>query len=325
MARKLRLEYPGAVYHVINRGNYRSWIFEEEGAKRAFVDCLLEACTRCEWTLHAYVVMGNHYHLAVETPKGNLSAGMQWLQSTFANRFNRFRDVRGHLFQGRFKAILVEDGDALGQVCHYIHLNPVRAKFVSVEGLKGYAFSTYPGLWQPKRRPACFTAETTLLHPLQAPDTPAGWEAYERYLQWQAEEGPLGKTKAYVSLSRGWALGSRDFKKALLKDHAIAEQTRGWDAHGQREVQQIRWAEALEKARSLLRRTDCTDTRQSAPWKVALAAYLKKTTDVKNEWLAEQLQMGSGFYVSKHVGLLRKSASTPAQALLTRLEVKGKA
>ena len=87
--------------------------------------------------------------------------------------------------------------------------------------------------------------------------------------------------------------GSRDFKKALLKDHAIAEQTRAWDAHGQREVQQIRWAEALEKARSLLHRSDCTDSRKSAPWRVALAAYLKKTTDVKNEWLAEQLQMGA--------------------------------
>jgi len=127
MARKLRLEFPGACYHVINRGNYRAWVFREEKTKAAFEACLFEACARCQWRLHAFVIMGNHYHLAMETPLGNLVAGMQWLQATFANRFDRLREEHGHLFQGRFKALLVEPGGALGQVCHYIHLNPVRA------------------------------------------------------------------------------------------------------------------------------------------------------------------------------------------------------
>jgi len=110
MARKLRLEFPGAIYHVINRGNYRGFVFRTEGAKRAFVDCLFAACVRSEWRLHAFVVTGNHYHLALETPRGNLVAGMQWLQSTFANRFNKLRGEHGHLFQGRYKSLLVEEG-----------------------------------------------------------------------------------------------------------------------------------------------------------------------------------------------------------------------
>jgi len=127
MARKLRLEFPGAIYHVINRGNYRSWIFAEESTKAAFERCLFQTCERSNWLLRAFVVMGNHFHLAVETPQGNLVAGMQWLQATFANRFNRYRDERGHLFQSHYKSLVVEAGDALGQVCHYFHLNPVRA------------------------------------------------------------------------------------------------------------------------------------------------------------------------------------------------------
>ena len=114
MARKLRLEYPGAIYHVINRGNYRAYVFKSVGARQAFEDCLFAACARSGWLLHAFVIMGNHYHLAVETPQGNLVAGMQWLQSTFANRFNQLRGERGHLFQGRYKSLLVEESAALG-------------------------------------------------------------------------------------------------------------------------------------------------------------------------------------------------------------------
>ena len=95
MARKLRLEFPGAHYHVINRGNYRGWIFRDERTKVAFTKCLFEACGRSGWVLHAYVVMGNHFHLALETPEGNLVRGMQWLEATFANRFNRHRAEHG--------------------------------------------------------------------------------------------------------------------------------------------------------------------------------------------------------------------------------------
>jgi REP element-mobilizing transposase RayT len=128
MARKVRIEYAGACYHVINRGNYRSWIFDSEGARKSFLKCLREASEAMGWRLRAWVLMGNHYHLCIQTPEGNLVQGMRWLQSTFANRFNRFRKESGHVFQGRYKAILLDE-DAAGAVCHYIHLNPVRVGF----------------------------------------------------------------------------------------------------------------------------------------------------------------------------------------------------
>ena len=88
MARKLRIEYEGALYHVINRGNYRADIFASDGAREAFEECLWEACEKTGWRVHAYVIMRNHYHVALETPNGDLVAGMKWLQATFANRFN---------------------------------------------------------------------------------------------------------------------------------------------------------------------------------------------------------------------------------------------
>jgi len=126
MPRPLRFEYEGALYHVLNPGNYRSWIFEDDGAKASFEKALFEACERSGWILHAYCVMGNHYHLALETPQPNLSEGIRWLQGAYATRCNRYRKESGHLFQGRFKSIVVEDGERLAWLCHYIHLNPAR-------------------------------------------------------------------------------------------------------------------------------------------------------------------------------------------------------
>jgi putative transposase len=89
MGRKKRIEYPGAVYHLISRGNYRKELFLTDGSGERFESTILEAAERCGWKLHAYVIMSNHYHLAVETPQPNLVWGMKWLQSTFATRFNR--------------------------------------------------------------------------------------------------------------------------------------------------------------------------------------------------------------------------------------------
>ncbi len=116
MARKLRIQYEGAIYHVINRGNYRRDVFGTVGAAQAFETVVFEACKMHGWRLHAHGVMSNHYHLAVATPRANLVEGMHWLQSTFATRFNRLRQVRGHLFQGRYQALLVEDAAALARV-----------------------------------------------------------------------------------------------------------------------------------------------------------------------------------------------------------------
>ena len=144
MARKLRLEFAGACYHVINRGNYRRELFGDDGTRDAFQRCLFEACERFEWRLHAFVIMRNHFHLAAQTPEPNLSEGMKWLQGTWAARFNRFRRENGRPFQGRYKALHVEPGHTLAQVAHYIHLNPVRAGIIAADQFEDYRWSSLP-------------------------------------------------------------------------------------------------------------------------------------------------------------------------------------
>ncbi|PTX95462.1 transposase [Opitutus sp. ER46] len=324
MARKWRVEYPGAVYHVINRGNYRAWVFREEGARDAFEACLREAAERYGWVLHAWVVMSNHFHLALETPAGNLVAGMQWLQSVYANRFNRYRGENGQLFQGRYKALLVEKGTALGQVCDYIHLNPVRARMITVEALGNYGHGSYRFLARPKARPAYLDVADFLMQAGGLADTPAGWRCYADYMAWQAAEGPAGRNQAYVNLTRGWALGTEEFKATALREQLVPKDHHAWTAADCREERSLRWRVVLDQCLSSLGCQCAPGDSKSAAWKVAIATHLRQTMGVPNGWLAEHLEMGSAFYVSKHVGLARNADHPAAELLLQLRKVKGK-
>jgi putative transposase len=306
MARKLRLAYPGAIYHVVNRSHNHKQLFADDAIKTAFVECLWAACERCGWLLHAYVVMEDHFHAAIETPRGNLAVGMQWLQSAFANRIEHQRPTRGPLFKGRFKAMPIEPGSALGKVCHYIHLNPVRAGLLSVRHLSDYTHGSFRHLWHPDARPPYLSFSAALQEAGGLPDNSTGWQAYERYLEWQSEHGPAGANPAYRSLSRGWMIGSEAFRKSLLQRHQQASATRSWQAPDACEERKSRWSTALADLLEAVPDRQRGDHRKSAPWKVVIAAQLKATTDVSNAWLAEKLAMGSPIYVSKHVGLARR-------------------
>ena len=128
MARPLRLEFPGAVYHLTSRGNARQRIFFTDRDRELFLQTLSQVISRYSWICHAYCLMANHYHLLIETPKANLSLGMRQLNGLYTQSFNRQHRLVGHLFQGRFKAILVEKDSYLLELCRYIVLNPVRVK-----------------------------------------------------------------------------------------------------------------------------------------------------------------------------------------------------
>ncbi len=141
MARPLRLEFPGAIYHVTSRGNARADIFLDDDDRGLFLDVLAECITRFGWLCHAYCLMDNHYHLLIETPTGNLCAGMRQLNGIYTQRFNRRHGRVGHVFQGRFKAILVERDSYLLELSRYVVLNPLRAKMV--RDMAQYAWSSY--------------------------------------------------------------------------------------------------------------------------------------------------------------------------------------
>jgi len=144
MARPLRIEFAGALYHVTSRGNGREDIYLDDSDRELFMVVLGEACGLFNWTVHAWCLMGNHYHLLVETPDSNLSRGMRYLNGVYTQRFNRTHSHVGHLFQGRFKAILVEKEAHMLELARYVVLNPVRAGMV--ESAEQWSWSSYPAM-----------------------------------------------------------------------------------------------------------------------------------------------------------------------------------
>jgi REP element-mobilizing transposase RayT len=141
MSRPLRLEGPGALYHVTARGDRREPIVEDDAHQRAWVQVLGETCERFNWRVHAGCLMTNHDHVLVETPEGNLSAGMRHLNGVWSQLFNRRHGRVGHVFQGRFKAVMVEREGYLLELARYGVLNPVRAGMVN--DAAGYRWSSH--------------------------------------------------------------------------------------------------------------------------------------------------------------------------------------
>ena len=141
MARPLRLEFPGALYHLTSRGNARLPIYEDDEDRETFLATLSAAIERFNWLCHPYCLMGNHYHLMVETPDSNVSAGMRHLIGVYTQRFNRRHRRVGHVFQGRFKAIVVERQSYLLELCRNVVLNPVRVAMV--KRVERYPWSSY--------------------------------------------------------------------------------------------------------------------------------------------------------------------------------------
>lgn len=298
MARSLRVEREGGVYHIINRGNYLQDLFIDEGSHLAFEKCLFEACEKCGWKLEGFCVMTNHFHLVVRTPKGNLVYGMKWLQSTFANRYHNFRKIHGKLFQGRYKSLIVEEDAYLGALLHYVHLNPVRAGICTVEALKHYRWSSYWYLYNPRKRPCFLSLAESLIHAGNLDDTPAGRRKYQDYLAWVSTDDAVRKELAFDQMSRGWALGSKDFKRGLLKSGGLLKNG-SFDAlklEGEdlREANELIWQEFLQAGlRAAGKHGEMiVSSRKSAEWKVWIACELKRRTSAPNTWIARELNMG---------------------------------
>jgi REP element-mobilizing transposase RayT len=154
MARPLRIQFPGALYHVISRGNERKPMVRDDADRQRRLDWLRRTVETYGWRLHAFALMANHEHLFVETPQPNLSAGMQYLNGSYTSYFNRRHRRSGHLFQGRFQGHLIEEEGYFLEVSRYVHLNPVRAKIVKRPGKYPWSSqAAYPARWPGSSRP----------------------------------------------------------------------------------------------------------------------------------------------------------------------------
>jgi putative transposase len=160
MARPLRLSFPGAVYHVTSRGNARHDIVADDRDRSQWLSFLAHVVDRYGWLCHAYCLMDNHYHLVIETPKPNLSIGMRQLNGRYTQAYNRRHEQVGHVFQGRFTAILVEKDAHLLELCRYVVLNPVRAKIVSHPRL--WVWSSYRATVGETKAPGWLTTDWIL-------------------------------------------------------------------------------------------------------------------------------------------------------------------
>lgn len=307
MGRVHRIETSDGLYHVINRGNYRSQIFETDGAKKAFEKVLWEACERFRWDLLAYVLMSNHFHLCLGTPSGKLSAGMQWLQGTFAKRFNRFRGETGHLFQGRFKSLIVEPGRHLLELVDYIHLNPSRAGLCQPERLGHYRWSSLYHFPKRKRRPG-FLCNSWMDYEGTLVDDTMGWRRYLGMLCLKGLEDPKDGEETERRLCRGWCISSRSFKKALAMEILEKKETIRLEHDELDDYNQTCWEVALEACLKRLGYTeaDASVARYSEPWKLAIASRLKRETSVTNAWLTRRLSMGVPNSVSNLSGVYRR-------------------
>lgn len=306
MPRKPRIEYAGAIYHVLNRGNYQTDIFSVSDSAEVFERTLFECCDRFGWQLYAYVIISNHYHLAIQTVEANLCVGMQWLQSTFGNRFNRIVNKRGHVFQGCYKALLVEDNGYLLQVVNYIHLNPVRAGLVTLDTLREYSLCSFDKYFT-KKRPDCLCNDIWLDLAGHLKPTTAGMRCYHKYLGLSIETDPMKMKSLHRELCRGWYIGTKSGKKAVMKDVSSGflgeDSDAGWERFGTEgaEVLLSEGLTCLDKSESDLR-----SDRKGASWKVVLGTWIKSRCGVNNQWISDHLHMGSIYNISRMISIEQK-------------------
>lgn len=310
MPRALRIEYEGAIYHIVNRGDRREPIFRDDEDRKRFLETLFEACAKTDWQIHALCLMSNHFHLVIETPKPNLVAGMKWFLGTFTARFNRRHQLSGHLFSGRYKAIIVDSTSPgyFRTVCEYVHLNPVRAKLLAPDQpLRDYAWSSLPEyLKPPTRRWQWLRVDRLLGETGLSKDSKAGRREFERQLE--ARRRREGGGEEWAAIRRGWFFGAEELKQELL---AQAAERVGAQHYGA-ERQEIGESKAERLVREELKKLfwteqDLTQRRKGDPGKVRIARRLRQETTMTLAWIAQRLRMGAWTHVSN---LLRAEQSS---------------
>ena len=338
MPRQVRIQFAGALYHVMARGDRREAIFRDDDDRRMFLSVLGEACGRTGWRCHAYVLMGNHYHLVIETPEPNLVAGMAWLQNTYTRRHNVKHRLWGHVFGGRYKAVLVdgEAGNYLATLIDYVHLNPARAGLADVKnGLEAFPWSSLSYYLKSPARRKAWEVATRGLDAWGRGDDVKGRRSYLEHLEQRVkQEGEAaGRTlpegqSLQSTLRRGWVFGSEAFKDKLL---ALAEGAlkkgagrKNYQAAAEVKEHGEARAEALVQAglgvcglsEEALLALPRGDRR-----KALIALVVKAETTVPLDWIAKRLDMGARSTVSREIGVMAKVLSKEAKLKKLRHEI----
>lgn len=250
MARPLRVEFAGAVYHVMARGNERRRIFYADEDRLLFLKTLDEAAARFEFLVHGWVLMPNHYHVIIQTLRPNLSQAWGWLQTTFTIRFNRAYRRCGHLFQGRFKTQVVDADEYAAWLVEYIHLNPIRGRergkpviLGTWQQLESYPWSSHQAYLGKKSLLQAQRVEW--LRYWDHRSRKAGQKAYQSTLKELVDQG--GEPRGWKALGEGWLLADSKLeeKVKLLLDGKSGQEEQRWKVHKAKEAMQPKMATLL--------------------------------------------------------------------------------
>jgi REP element-mobilizing transposase RayT len=296
------------------RGNQSRDIFQSQNDADLFIRCLGEMCVRNGAVVHAWCLMSNHYHLLLETPHGNLVDAMKWFQGTFTQRYNALHKLWGHLFQGRYKAKVVDDEDAsyFRKVSEYIHLNPADAGVVQPGRLVDYPWSSYPLYLRPRSKRPEWQAVLKVLNACGIPnDSLKSRRAYEAMMNLRHESLALEKMNAeemteWRHMERGWMHGSRVFRDRMLE--CIKDGNPNALRHVDEAEQKRDLSEAAAEAVLLkclnhfgMRRDELPRVAKSAPEKMLMAGLPRYYYPVSAAWIAEALCMGHYTTVTRAV------------------------
>lgn len=288
----------------MNRGDRRERIFRDDIDREMFLGTLGEACEKTDWQIHAYCLMNNHFHLVVETPRANLVDGMKWLLGTYTGRVNRRHKEFGHLFSGRYKAMVVDgSGDGyVKTVCDYVHLNPARAGLLKRgKPLSTFRWSSYPAyLGLAGRRPFWLRVDRLLGEWGVPKDSTAGRRVFEERVE-ARRQGV--STSEFQAVERGWCLGREEFRKELLAQ----VNTPPSPSHYGQAIQEAAVDKAERQVKEGLKRIGLKDEklagmRKGAAQKIELARALRSQTTVSLAWIASRLRMGSPGYLAWLLG-----------------------
>jgi REP element-mobilizing transposase RayT len=312
MARALRVEYSGARYHIMCRGNQSRDIFNAQEDVDLFIRTLGEMCVRNQTVVHAWCLMSNHYHLLLETPNGNLVDAMKWFQGTFTQRYNARHKLWGHLFQGRYKAKVIDDEDAsyFRKVSEYIHLNPADAGLVKPGKLTDYPWSSYPLYLEPPSRRPDWLSVIDVLHACGIPDDSLkSRRAYRAYMDLRhqslaARTLDAADQAAWKHMERGWMHGGEEFRKRMtdcLEEQGKAQLRSLVDAEQKRDLNEASASIVLKRCLKHfgVKPNELPRMPKSAPEKMLAAGLLRYHYPVSATWVSEKLVMGHFTTVSR--------------------------
>lgn len=310
MARKERIIFPGAMYHIIARTEDRHPVFARQDITEIFELYLSQLCLAHAWSLFAYTVLPDCVHLFVKTHDPDLPQGMKWLMANTAAAYNRKMNRNGHVFAGRYKSILVDDDpQTMLSLTYYLHAAPMRRNLTGIDKLHLFDGNSFRHYWSSSELPGL--SREWLLNLAGIEQSKGCMHAYRDLMVQAPESDPEREQELQNSYCRGWFIGKPQTKLRLARKLAGIDPQAIWTGGDLRQLNEAKWQLVLERelqSRKIAKKQILQDPKGAA-WKAEIACILRRETSAKNPWIAESLNMGHPNRVSMVLSEARKQVA----------------